>query len=106
MSARTNKRGRHQPLKPIAHEVLVSARQYRLARIREQLLAFDCAAILLYDPVDIRYALDVADGGCELRRIHCGAGLRRCRAVYVLRHADHPPGTCRPGYPKWLDTRV
>ena len=37
------------------------ARQYRLARIREQLLAFDCAAILLYDPVNIRYALDASN---------------------------------------------
>jgi hypothetical protein len=54
-----NSEGVDQPLKsPIAHEVLVRARQYRLAPIREQLLAFDCAAILLYDPVNIRYALD------------------------------------------------
>ena len=37
------------------------ARQYRLARIREQLLAFNCAAILLYDPVNIRYALDASN---------------------------------------------
>jgi hypothetical protein len=36
----------------------VRARLYRLARIHEQLLAFDCAAILLYDPLNIRYALD------------------------------------------------
>jgi hypothetical protein len=54
-----NSEGADQPLKsPIADEVLMKARQYRLARIREQLLAFDCAAILLYDPVNIRYALD------------------------------------------------
>jgi Xaa-Pro aminopeptidase len=69
----------------------VRARQYRLARIREQLLAFDCAAILLYDPVNIRYALDAsnmqvwtsreatryalifADGGCGSRMIFTAA---------------------------------
>jgi Xaa-Pro dipeptidase len=57
-----NSEGADRPLRsPVAHEVLVRARQYRLARIREQLLAFDCAAILLYDPVNIRYALDASN---------------------------------------------
>ena len=57
-----NSEGADRPLKsPIKHEVLVNARRYRLARIREQLLAFDCAAILLYDPVNIRYALDASN---------------------------------------------
>ena len=37
---------------------MVRARQYRLARIREQILAFDCTSILLYDPVNIYYGLD------------------------------------------------
>jgi Xaa-Pro dipeptidase len=46
-----NSEGADRPLKsPIDHDVLLSARRYRLARIREQLLAFDGAAILLYDP--------------------------------------------------------
>ena len=54
-----NQEGADRPLKsPIPHETLVSARRYRLGRLREQLRAHDCAAILLYDPVNIRYAFD------------------------------------------------
>ncbi len=57
-----NPEGAERPLKShIPHEILVKARQYRLARIRAQLLKFDCAAILLYDPINIRYALDVTN---------------------------------------------
>jgi Xaa-Pro aminopeptidase len=57
-----NSEGADRPLRsPVAHEVLVRARQYRLARVRDQLQAFDCAAILLYDPVNIRYALDASN---------------------------------------------
>ena len=33
-------------------------REYRLQRVREKLKEFDCAGILLYDPVNIRYATD------------------------------------------------
>src|SRR5258706_5402197 len=48
-----------RPLRsPIPQETLESARSYRLARLRQQLHAHDCAAVLLYDPVNIRYALD------------------------------------------------
>jgi Xaa-Pro aminopeptidase len=57
-----NADGADRPLRsPIDHATLVAARRYRLARIREQLLRHDCAAILLYDPVNIRYALDVSN---------------------------------------------
>jgi Xaa-Pro dipeptidase len=57
-----NQSGSHLPLKcPIPDSTLVKARQYRLSRIRQQLLQHDCAAILLYDPVNIRYALDVSN---------------------------------------------
>jgi Xaa-Pro aminopeptidase len=57
-----NQQGVDKPLKsPVPHETLVRARRYRLARIREQLRAQDCAAILLYDPVNIRYALDLSN---------------------------------------------
>jgi len=37
---------------------LDAVRRYRLARVREQLAAFDYAGIVLYDPVNVRYALD------------------------------------------------
>ena len=54
-----NQDGADKPLKsPVPHSTLLQAREYRLSRIREQLVAHDCAAILLYDPVNIRYAFD------------------------------------------------
>ena len=57
-----NHEGADKPLKsPVPHATLVLARRYRLARVREQLQAQDCAAILLYDPVNIRYALDLSN---------------------------------------------
>jgi len=57
-----NKEGADKPLRsPIPHATLVKARGYRKRRIVEQVRAHDCAAILLYDPVNIRYALDVSN---------------------------------------------
>jgi Xaa-Pro dipeptidase len=57
-----NQDGSDKPLRsPIPQETLVKARQYRLSRIREKLIEHDCSAILLYDPVNIRYALDVTN---------------------------------------------
>ena len=38
--------------------ILRDVRTYRLARVREQLVKHQCPAILLYDPVNIRYATD------------------------------------------------
>lgn len=46
---------------PIPLDVLKKARAYRQGRIRAQLKKHDCAAILLYDPVNIRYALDACN---------------------------------------------
>ena len=57
-----NQDGADRPLKsPVPHATVVKARQYRLSRIRQQLVQADCAAILLYDPINIRYALDVTN---------------------------------------------
>jgi Xaa-Pro aminopeptidase len=57
-----NPEGADRPLKsPIPHDTLVKARQYRLQRLRAKLQEFDCAAILLYSPINIRYALDVTN---------------------------------------------
>ncbi len=54
-----NMEGVDRPLKsPVSHETLVRARGYRLSRLRKLLTEHDCAAALLYDPVNIRYALD------------------------------------------------
>ena len=54
-----NQEGADQPLRsPISEATLKRAGQYRLSRLRQVLKAADCGAILLYDPVNIRYALD------------------------------------------------
>src|SRR6185369_13672966 len=54
-----NAEGADKPLKsPVPHETVVRARGYRLSRIRRLLAEHDCAAILLYNPVNIRSAFD------------------------------------------------
>ena len=54
-----NAEGADKPLKsPVPAETLNRARSYRLRRLREQMEAADCAALLLYDPCNIRYAFD------------------------------------------------
>lgn len=51
--------------KPLTSPVLVAtfdrARRYRLQRLRDQLAQADCAALLLYDPCNIRYAFDCSN---------------------------------------------
>ncbi len=57
-----NPEGADKPLKsPVPLATLKAARAYRQQRIRDQLKQHDCAAILLYDPVNIRYAFDVSN---------------------------------------------
>jgi Xaa-Pro aminopeptidase len=57
-----NPAGADKPLRsPIPLATLQRARAFRQRRLREQLAKHDCAAILLYDPVNIRYALDVSN---------------------------------------------
>lgn len=57
-----NPAGADKPLKsPIPLSTLKAARAYRKRRVVEQLQQHDCAAILLYDPVNIHYALDVTN---------------------------------------------
>lgn len=54
-----NPLGADKPFKsPLPRATLDRARIYRLKRIRQQLAQHDCCAILLYNPVNIRYALD------------------------------------------------
>ncbi|RVI99529.1 aminopeptidase P family protein [Sinorhizobium meliloti] len=51
--------GADRPLiSPISATTLDRARRYRMDRIRRQMVKEDYAALLLYDPVNIRYALD------------------------------------------------
>jgi Xaa-Pro aminopeptidase len=57
-----NPEGADKPLRsPIPLATLKRARAYRKRRLVEQVVANDCAAILLYDPCNIRYALDVSN---------------------------------------------
>ncbi|MFC6668687.1 M24 family metallopeptidase [Marinobacterium aestuariivivens] len=57
-----NDEARDRPLtNPVTDEVHRAARAYRLQRVREQLVKNDCAAVLLYDPVNIRYATDASN---------------------------------------------
>lgn len=45
-------------INPVAPQVYSAAIEYRLDRVRQQLKANNCAAILLYNPINIRYATD------------------------------------------------
>ncbi len=57
-----NAEGADRPLKsPIPAEVLDAARGYRLGRLRDAMARADVAALLLYDPVNIRYAFDCSN---------------------------------------------
>ncbi len=57
-----NAEGADKPLKsPIPHATLVRARGYRKQRMVDGVNRLDCAAILLYDPINIRYAFDVSN---------------------------------------------
>ena len=54
-----NSEGADKPLiSPVADCVLDRARNYRLNRFRSQMAKADVAALLLYDPINIRYAFD------------------------------------------------
>ena len=54
-----NTEGADKPLiSPIDNDVINSARTYRLLRLRDQMALNDVAALILYDPVNIRYAFD------------------------------------------------
>lgn len=57
-----NADGADKPLiSPIPDDVRDRARRYRLQRLRDQMLKADCAALLLYDPCNIRYAFDCSN---------------------------------------------
>ena len=57
-----NEEAAGRPLKnPISHDTLVRARGYRQQRIREKLAEHDVAALLCFDPLNIRYATDCSD---------------------------------------------
>lgn len=54
-----NPDGADRPLiSPVPAATLDRARRYRLERLRMKMREWDCGALLLYDPVNIRYAFD------------------------------------------------
>ncbi|MEH6360922.1 MAG: M24 family metallopeptidase, partial [Amylibacter sp.] len=54
-----NSNGADKPLiSPVSATVLDDARSYRLGRFRELIAQHDVAGLLLYDPINIRYAFD------------------------------------------------
>lgn len=57
-----NAEGADRPLKsPIPDSVHKRARAYRKQSLVDKIIKADCAAILLYDPINIRYATDVTN---------------------------------------------
>ena len=77
-----NADGADKPLKsPVSHQVLDRARAFRLQRLRDRCAAADCAALLLYDPCNIRYAFD-----CSNMQVWCLHNPVR----YALIFADGP----------------
>ena len=81
-AAYLNAEGADRPLKsPVPREVLGRARTYRLQRLRDRCSAADCAALLLYDPCNIRYAFD-----CSNMQVWCLHNSVR----YALVFADGP----------------
>jgi Xaa-Pro dipeptidase len=57
-----NLEGAAMPLKdPITKDKIARVRAYRHDRIKKKLAEHDCAALLAYDPLNIRYATDCSD---------------------------------------------
>jgi len=57
-----NAEGADKPLKsPVPDSILDCARAYRLQRFRDEMARQDVAGLLLYDPVNIRYAFDCSN---------------------------------------------
>lgn len=57
-----NAEGADKPLKsPLPQSTLDRAREYRLQRLRDEMARQDVAGLLLYDPVNIRYAFDCSN---------------------------------------------
>lgn len=46
---------------PVPQDTIARARAYRLDRMRQEILTHDCAALLMYNPINIRYAFDYSN---------------------------------------------
>src|SRR5580700_8841608 len=77
-----NPEGADKPLKsPVPKTVLKVARVYRKQRLVDTVVRHDCGAILLYDPCNIRYAIDA----CNMQ-------------VWMLHNASHYAFVGADGY--------
>ena len=56
---------------------LPSLRHYRLSRLQQQVISYDCAGLLLFDPLNIRYATDTTN--MQLWIAHNAARACFCR---------------------------
>jgi Xaa-Pro dipeptidase len=94
-----NREGKDHPLEnPIKVETIRRVRAYRHSRIKQKLIDHDCAAILLYDPVNIRYATDCSNmqvwtlHNASRYAIVCSDGPTICfeypRAMHLARGLD------------------
>ena len=82
-----NPEGAEKPLKsPVPPEVLDRARCYRLQRLRDRCAAADCAALLLYDSTNIRYAFD-----CSNMQVWRKSQVRFFRLGHYLTEGRIPP---------------
>ncbi len=84
-----NPDGADRPLiSPVPAATLDQARRYRLERLRMKMREWDCGALLLYDPVNIRYAFDSSN--MSIWTMHNPSR-------YALILADGPHQTGNPG---------
>ena len=63
----------------VPDDLMERVRAYRLERVRKELVRRDCPAIVLYDPVNIRYATDTSN-------MQVWTGRNPTRYVIVFAH--------------------
>jgi Xaa-Pro aminopeptidase len=57
-----NDDGAGRPLRsPVADQTIARARRHRMARVRAEMQRQDCSALLLYNPINIRYVFDYSN---------------------------------------------
>ncbi len=76
-------------------------RRYRLDRVREQIAAMDCGAIVLLDPLSIRYTTGVRN--CALFQSHILAGYLFVPAEGPVTYFDTEPGFLTGGQLETID---
>lgn len=105
-----NPEGADRPLNsPLPSATLDRARRYRLGRLRATMQEWDCGALLLYDPVNIRYAFDSSNMSIwtragrpgmdrSLHRRLAPLSEGRCRSRRRNASIKNPLAFCDPRY--------